>query len=92
MKKIKSILALVLVLIMAMAATSTVFARGFGGGRMAQGQRQCAIEQCRFDELDCLENCLNNCISFDADGNVIFTLEYRGLGMGLGRGACRRLP
>jgi len=52
MKKIKSILALALVLIMAMTATSTVFARGFGGGRMAQGQRQCTIEQCRLDESE----------------------------------------
>jgi len=37
-KKIKMIFVLTLVLLMATAATSTVFARGFGGGRMAQDQ------------------------------------------------------
>ena len=38
MKKMKRILLLVLVLVMSVAATSTVFARGFGGGRMMHEQ------------------------------------------------------
>ena len=92
MKKIgmKRILALVLVFLMTTAATSTVFARGFGGGRMAQGQGCRRIAgQCRFDSEFCRYEDAEYCLCFDEDGNLIIPRERLGRGRGLG--VCRRL-
>jgi len=78
--KMKHIMTLVLVIVMSVAATSTAFARGFGGGRMVQERRQ-AIE-CECPIRSEYENC-----PFYYEGSR----EARQRGQGRGFGACRRL-
>ena len=152
MKRLKRILLLVMVLVMSAAATSTVFARGFGGGRMmhTQNNRQivCQIGEngiCPAHEegvcpvwghvpgqgrnndrgfrggrmmhghghwshatIQCcpenVENCWRVCISWDADGNIVFAegcwrvddegnviFPWEGRGQDRGFRGCRRL-
>ena len=51
MSKLKRTLLVVMVLVMSVAATSTVFARGFGGGRMMQVQNRQIVCQIAKDGI-----------------------------------------
>ena len=103
----KRILAIIMILIMSATAATTVFAHGFGRGRTpdGHGHRQWSDTlQCCFDNA---ENIWLNCISWDADGNIVFAEGCRrvdadgnlipwetlreGRGQGRGIGLCRRL-
>lgn len=67
--KSKHVLAMILVVIMSVGASSTAFARGFGGGRMMQGQQAEALLV--YNEQGFAVNSRGG-LWQDADGNAMF--------------------